>query len=397
MTRPRPARGTYNVAQPCTKDIPLVTYEIVDLPDDDKRFKVTWIDTGNVVHLKAQKSKYHGKGLFCDQELIPAGACIDHYHGETMSHLLANNRHTSNDDSFWLKDSNVIVPHSYIPGRYINDSVILSSDDQAPIIRNEPCNVEFKEKNGIVVVTALRDILQDEELLVSYGDWYWRGHLFERNGFEDAPNRFQVLEKADEAVKRRWLNTLGWQDIPEEFRMVKVERFQKQSRHSVFDYYVLRKGFHGIFRSAKMLALHLRCEQNSEPCTCETCKRNKRKKMQTNEKEDDSASRSRRRTNGTSEARQSPSNGSTHSRDELVEALEQSNGAETEEDPLTDNSSSSMLEVHRIAVVTDKVQVVEEVTNLETVSTLAVSALAAEADPLVTAILMKSDKAAVAN
>ncbi|TPX69606.1 hypothetical protein SpCBS45565_g02356 [Spizellomyces sp. 'palustris'] len=396
MTRPRPASGTYNVARPCTKDIPLVTYEIEDLPNNDKRFKVTWIGSGIVVHLQAQKSKYHGKGLFCDQEVIPAGACIDHYHGETMSHSQANNRHTSNDDSFWLKDSNVIVPHSYIPGRYINDSVVLSSDDQAPIIRKEPCNVEFKEKDGIVVVTALRDIRQDEELLVSYGDWYWRGHLFERNGFEDAPNRFQVLEKADETNKRRWLKTVGWRDIPEEFRMVKVERFQKQSRSKVFDYYVLRKGFHGIFRSAKMLALHLRCEQNGEPCTCETCKRNKRKKMQTDEREDDSASL-RRRTNETSEARPSPSDGSTHSPDELVEALEQSSGAETDKDPLTDDSSLSTLKEHRITVVTDKVQVVEEVTNLETVSTLAVTAFTTEADPLVTAILMKGGKAAVAN
>ncbi|KAJ3188587.1 hypothetical protein HDU85_004301 [Gaertneriomyces sp. JEL0708] len=223
-------------------DEPLVEYVMEPIEEDgekDTLYTVTWKHTGETLKVRTKNSVYHGKGLFCAQEMIPAGSFIDHYHGITMSSATAHIRHPEIDDSFSVYSSDVIIPHKYIPGRFANDSVKLPENDQDPIIRTQEVNAAFEEiESGTVVIHALRDIHEGEEILISYGDWYWRGVMFERAGFEDAPTRFDVLTTPqDFARQKRWMKVCGWTTMPEDVRIVKV--FRKDGRPHP-DYYLLK-------------------------------------------------------------------------------------------------------------------------------------------------------------
>ncbi|KAI8915457.1 hypothetical protein DFJ77DRAFT_462743 [Powellomyces hirtus] len=278
-------------------DTPLVKYDITSLPGTDKLYEITWLSNSQTVRVRTGDSTFHGKGLFCAQELIPAETNIDHYHGQTMTSREAHLKHASNDDSFSLMTGWVIVPQPHIPGRYINDSVRLPDNDDGEIIYTCPANATFTESStGTVIVKAIRDIRMDEEVIISYGEWYWRGVLFERSGFEDAPPRFAALRKddpADQKVKAAWMKKLKWETLPDDIRIVKVERKNSGGSAKHWDFYLIKKHTMGVWRSAKQYSLHLQNIDDAtleDPCPCEVCvkkqpgpKANKNKRKRDND------------------------------------------------------------------------------------------------------------------
>ncbi|KAI9101645.1 hypothetical protein DFS34DRAFT_424298 [Phlyctochytrium arcticum] len=267
-----------------SSDEPLVSYEIKKLnKDDDRDYIVTWKDTGSRVQVRTQKSRFTGKGLFCAQELITKGTRIDHYHGTTVSCAVAHKLFATNNDSFWLKNSAVVVPHGYIPGRFINDCVELPEHDEGPIVYGARPNAKFVEKDGTVIVQATKTIYVGEEIFLTYGHWYWRCILFERSGFESEalPNRFEVLDPTDEVDRKkkdRLCAKLGWTSLMDDVRMVKVCRHSGQSGR-VWDYYILKKGFRRAWRSVSQFCVHMEADALGTKCLCEEChKLGKRKR-----------------------------------------------------------------------------------------------------------------------
>ncbi|KAJ3178010.1 hypothetical protein HDU87_003787 [Geranomyces variabilis] len=271
------------------KDKPLVSYSITPALDTgdpaDRDYVVTWLDSGDAVRVRSKNSTYHGKGLFCAQPCIPKGTLIDHYHGYTMTSAEAHAKFAANDDSFSLLSSDVVVPHSHIPGRFCNDSVILPVECDGPITYSCSANATFEQNNGIVVVRALSDIAEGEEIVIAYGMWYWRGILFERAGFKDAPSRFQCIEptcERDGSTLKRWLKTLKFSELPDDLRLVKVARYhpdptKRENGH--FDYYLVRRGEMGVWRSAKQYARHMQRPDPEDPdslCGCEVCQKKER-------------------------------------------------------------------------------------------------------------------------
>ncbi|KAJ3164726.1 hypothetical protein HDU88_005162 [Geranomyces variabilis] len=271
------------------KDTPLVSYTITPALDTgdpaDRDFLVTWLGTGDAVRVRSKDSVFHGKGLFCAQPCIPKGTLIDHYHGYSMTSAEAHAKFPANDDSFSLLSSEVVVPHSHIPGRFCNDSVILPAECDGPITYSCPANATFEQNNGTVVVRALSDIAEGEEIIIAYGMWYWRGTLFERAGFTDAPSRFQCIAptcERDSSTLKRWLKTLKFSELPDDLRLVKVARYNPdpgKRANGHFDYYLVRRGEMGVWRSAKQYARHMRRPDAEDPdsvCGCEVCQKKER-------------------------------------------------------------------------------------------------------------------------
>ncbi|KAI8589794.1 hypothetical protein BDZ88DRAFT_416636 [Geranomyces variabilis] len=281
-------------------DKPLVKYKITLAPDTgdpaDRDYLVKWLSTGDTVCVRTKDSIYHGKGLFCAQPYIPEGTLIDHYHGFTMTSAEAHANFPVNNDTFLLEDSNVVVPHSHIPGRFCNDSVVLPAECEGDITYSRSANAIFEQDKGIVVVRALCDIAYGEEIIISYGPLYWRAICFELAGFADLPSRFQRLDKcaADNKTLARWTKRLGFAEMPDHLRLVKVERVKadatKPGYSKYFDHYLLRQGEMGVWRSAKQYALHMQGADLLVPdsvCACEVCQKkersrnpNKRKRIQ---------------------------------------------------------------------------------------------------------------------
>ncbi|KAJ3153002.1 hypothetical protein HDU86_005458 [Geranomyces michiganensis] len=266
------------------KDTPLVAYTITPALDTgdptDSDYIVTWLSTGATVRVRSKNSTYHGKGLFCAQPCIPKGTLIDHYHGYTMTSAEAHKKFAENEDSFSLHSSDVVVPFPHTPGRFCNDSVILPDECDGEISYPCPANAQFQQKNGTVTICALSDIAEGEEIIVNYGLWYWRGVLFERAGFLDAPSRFQRLDPGDASDNKtlaKWLKTIGLVNLPDHLRLVKVPRFYPDAgKKEKFDYYLVSKGSMGIWRSGRQFRLHMNGPDPSVPgsvCACEVCQK----------------------------------------------------------------------------------------------------------------------------
>ncbi|KAJ3018417.1 DRAP deaminase [Thoreauomyces humboldtii] len=253
---------------------PLVTYQITDLdgPAGDKEFSITWVEDGFVsAKVRTGDSKFHGKGLFCAQELIPNETMIDHYHGQCISSGKAHSRHAESDDSFYLLTSNVIVPHPYIPSRYINDSVILPTTLDGVLTYDKPANAMFVESGNTVLVSSIADIVMGDEILISYGEWYWRAVLHERAGYTDLPPRFTCLnanDPDDNKKKGLWLKKLRWDAFPDDTTLVKVPRHRGDPP---WDYYLIKKHTTGIWRSPTQYLLHLENLDSPGKCPCEIC------------------------------------------------------------------------------------------------------------------------------
>ncbi|KAJ3175162.1 hypothetical protein HDU87_006397 [Geranomyces variabilis] len=267
-------------------DKPLVKYTITPASDtgdpSDSDYLVKWLASGDTVCVRTKNSIYHGKGLFCAQHCIPKGTLIDHYHGKTMSSGEAHAKFPLNGDTFLLDDFNVVVPHSHIPGRFCNDSVILPADCEGDITYSRFANAAFEQENGTVLVRAVCDIAYDEEIIISYGPLYWRAICFELAGFADLPQRFQRSEKCatDKRTLARWSKKLGFAKLPDYLRLVKVERMKSdptKREQKLYDHYLLRRKKKGVWRSAKQYALHMEgAEVPDSVCPCEVCQKKER-------------------------------------------------------------------------------------------------------------------------
>ncbi|KAJ3016891.1 hypothetical protein HKX48_003804 [Thoreauomyces humboldtii] len=150
----------------------LVEYDIQDVDSEgiDKLYRITWKDTGSSVLVRTADSIFHGKGLFCAQDCIPAGQRLDHYHGVICTRQEADRLHTSNMDSYSLFSSDVVVPYPHLPGRFCNDSVVLPDSDEGPLVYLKTANAKFEETPEALIVRTISDIQQDEEIIISYGE-----------------------------------------------------------------------------------------------------------------------------------------------------------------------------------------------------------------------------------
>ncbi|KAI8822037.1 uncharacterized protein EV422DRAFT_414311 [Fimicolochytrium jonesii] len=261
------------------KDLPLVEYTKTRITGtDDTEYVVTWKQSGETVRVRTGDSKYHGKGLFCAQERIPEGSYLDHYHGRTMSSLKAHKDYPENDDSFYTKYGTVVVPFNTNPGRFINDSVKLPESEDGELEYLEPHNASFVDREEAVYVVATKDILQDEEIIIDYGREYWNAKLLEHAGFEDIPPRLEFVTNAKDArTKKCWAKAMGRSELPDDVRLIKIRRGKVETKRKVYDYYLLKKGVMGVWRSGKQYAVHLEHErvnafaESPAPCPCETC------------------------------------------------------------------------------------------------------------------------------
>ena len=113
-----------------------------------------------------------GTGLFTG-ELIKKGTSIIEYTGHiiTWKKVLETEKLTgvSNHYIYYVNRNHVIDASEYpdLLARYINDARGLSKT------RGVVNNCKFTEKGKHVFIEALKDILPEKELLISYGKEYW--------------------------------------------------------------------------------------------------------------------------------------------------------------------------------------------------------------------------------
>lgn len=122
----------------------------------------------NLDLLELKKSKIRNAGIGCfSKTIIPAGTMIGPYNGRYMK-LIERNK-VRDGTYIWKINNDLFVDGKKFkknnPLRYVNGA--------KTALQKSKINCEVKFINSKVYYMTIRDILPNEELIISYGDHYF--------------------------------------------------------------------------------------------------------------------------------------------------------------------------------------------------------------------------------
>ena len=163
-----------------------------------------------MLYLKKSKIPKAGKGLFADQKFT-RGDIVCEYEGEIVPWSVCLDRADKGFEGYvFFITRNRCIDAYFTPeamGRYANDAMGVSRVDG---LRNN-AQYEIKTRQGEkkVFIVATRTIQPGDEVLVDYGDDYWKNLVKLKPQFEKMQQEQRELRRKKKADKARHASRNG--------------------------------------------------------------------------------------------------------------------------------------------------------------------------------------------
>jgi len=133
-----------------------------------------WQHTNKFEKLKVASSVFGGRGLFCfgppREVVFRKSDIIAEYTGDVLTPQELERIYPGDT----LAEYTVQTPNRIVDAKRTNAGVARYANDCRGRIKRGMCNAEFVEKRRRIYLRALRNISSGDEILVSYGEEYWR-------------------------------------------------------------------------------------------------------------------------------------------------------------------------------------------------------------------------------